>query len=389
MCERFHLPAHTAAITECLCEVLAFVRMNWITRTGFILFVIQSVFSSPRILDLEMFQSPATDPCVNNSVAVKCLPDFENVAFGKDIIASSTCGSPPSSHCLPKRRFGEFNVLTEGGNTDCFICDTIRRYPSTYLTDLHNQNNETCWVSQRQSDIVNADNVTLTLSFGKKFEITYISLQFCSKVPDLIAILKSKDFGKTWIPFQYYSNDCISNFNVSPDTIVSKANEQEVLCSEFFNKLSPQYGTRVAFSTLKERPSSYHFQESPVLQDWVTATDIKVVFKTSPKTGPALIGQNGSESTKQNAFYSVSNFAVGGRCKCNGHASKCIINREGRTVCDCKHNTEGDDCEKCKPFHLDRPWARASKLDAHECVGKLKMINFLALPVQFSGGLLT
>lgn len=46
------------------------------------------------------------------------------------------------------------------------------------------------------------NNVTLTLSLGKKYEITYVSLQFCNQRPDSMAIYKSMDFGKTWLPFQ-------------------------------------------------------------------------------------------------------------------------------------------------------------------------------------------
>lgn len=70
--------------------------------------------------------------------------------------------------------------------------------------------------------------------------------------------------------------------------------------------------TRIAFSTLEGRPSAYEFDTSPVLQDWVTATDIKIV----------LVSPN-----EEKNYYSVADFAVGGRCKCNGHASKCLTNR--------------------------------------------------------------
>ncbi|CAF4271398.1 unnamed protein product, partial [Rotaria magnacalcarata] len=41
---------------------------------------------------------------------------------------------------------------------------------------------------------------------------------------------------------------------------------------------------------------------------------------------------------------------------------------DARLVCDCKHNTAGDECERCKDFHYDRPWARATQRDANECV---------------------
>lgn len=51
-------------------------------------------------------------------------------------------------------------------------------------------------------------NVTVTLSLGKKYELTYISLQFCDTKPDSMAIFKSMDYGETWHPFQYYSSQC-------------------------------------------------------------------------------------------------------------------------------------------------------------------------------------
>ena len=52
------------------------------------------------------------------------------------------------------------------------------------------------------------------------------------------------------------------------------------------------------------------------------------------------------------------------KCECNGHAIKChfsydvFINSMGVSggVCDdCMHNTEGINCEKCKPnFYYDK-----------------------------------
>ena len=48
---------------------------------------------------------------------------------------------------------------------------------------------------------------------------------------------------------------------------------QEALCvSDHLNEAA---GTRIAFSTLGGRPSAEDFEHSPVLQDWVTATDIR------------------------------------------------------------------------------------------------------------------
>lgn len=93
----------------------------------------------------------------------------------------------------------------------CHICDArdskLSR-PPNFMTDLNNPNNLTCWETNPLVTEGDKDNVTLTLSLGKKFELTYVSLQFCGQKPDSMAIYKSMDFGKSWQPFQYYSSHC-------------------------------------------------------------------------------------------------------------------------------------------------------------------------------------
>ena len=54
----------------------------------------------------------------------------------------------------------------------------------------------------------------------------------------------------------------------------------------------------------------------------------------------------------QSYYYAISDFVVGGKCLCNGHADNCdkTSPSTGNPVCDCKHNTTGDDCDKCLPL---------------------------------------
>ncbi|ELU08833.1 hypothetical protein CAPTEDRAFT_28785, partial [Capitella teleta] len=36
-------------------------------------------------------------------------------------------------------------------------------------------------------------------------------------------------------------------------------------------------------------------------------------------------------------------------CQCNGHAGECDRQTEDESdVCHCEHNTDGDNCERCK-----------------------------------------
>uniref|UniRef100_A0AC35U6N7 Netrin-1 n=1 Tax=Rhabditophanes sp. KR3021 TaxID=114890 RepID=A0AC35U6N7_9BILA len=157
---------------------------------------------------------------------------------------------------------------------------------------------------------------------------------------------------------------------------ISQNNEQEAICSNA-HALSA-VGDRIAFATLEGRPSAFRFEQSPILQDWVTATDIRIIFNKPSISNTQLYAIQNAESNNVTAdisediisksYYSMAELAVGGRCKCNGHASRCVYDKKGQFSCDCKHNTFGPDCERCKPFHYDRPWARATSESANNCV---------------------
>lgn len=94
------------------------------------------------------------DPCYDAKLKrpQACVPDFVNAAYGVPVKASSTCLS--------------------GKSIKGHSCDEKANGPY-FLTDLHNPNNVTCW----KSDFVNEDtkeNVTLTVSLKKKYELTYV-----------------------------------------------------------------------------------------------------------------------------------------------------------------------------------------------------------------------
>lgn len=346
------------------------------------------------------------DPCYDEDRPKKCLPDFVNSAFGQRVEASSVCGSNRVE------RFCDVGLNKQTCDY-CHDSEPGHRYPASALTDVHNSNNVTCWRSEPRAALIASpdstpDNVTLTLALGKKFDITYVSLTFCPHAvrPDSIAIYKSVDYGHTWVPFQFYSSQCRKLYGRPFKMTITKSNEQEARCVDHFRSIQGDMNgiqsSRIAFSTLEGRPSAADFDQSPVLQEWVTATDIKVVFHrlhspvtymtnpmlkqqkkysgeffVSKETGVVSSTSAGTSMTTMGAAqappvttYSLSDFAVGGRCKCNGHASKCTKVRDGELACECRHNTAGRECERCKPFFYDRPWGRATSRDASECKGK-------------------
>ncbi|KAF5404161.1 Netrin-1 [Paragonimus heterotremus] len=74
-----------------------------------------------------------------------------------------------------------------------------------------------------------------------------------------------------------------------------------------------------------------------------------------------------SDVLDESEFYAFADLAIGGRCKCNGHAKECILDADNQLRCACEHNTEGPDCERCKPGYMDRPWERANAQKANSC----------------------
>ncbi|XP_023688172.2 netrin-1 [Paramormyrops kingsleyae] len=455
-----------------------------------LLFFLFSLFPSslfsPSLSHSTLRWSSAQDPCYQLDGRPRhCLSEFINAAYSVPVQVSNTLGGP------------ERNVSS--------------------LTDLHNPHNLSCWLGEELSG-----DWTLTVPLGRRFEVTYVSLQFCQQraPPDslYISVLKSMDHGRSWRPLQFYSPDCMGSFGLLPRTsALSRHQEMEPFCSDARPLQKQRGGLVLAFSTLDGRPSSSDFDNSPVLQDWVTATDIRVVFhqqaarKVEPsldeggvlrwRAGSSPIGRghgnrakggivNGSTGARLPDFgkkgtsmkmsardrndrfdkswkvsngrtrqpkdghnmtqkdeslrravalsrkgvakgkgrgrrrkacaegrcdwtiegpergtterelrrrrnnrqingaprkhwgkdfpsalsllsrpaLSLSDLQVGGRCKCNGHASRCLRDAQGRAVCLCEHHTTGPDCDACEPFYCDRPWQRATPSHPHPCV---------------------
>uniref|UniRef100_A0A8C9W7T3 Laminin, gamma 3 n=1 Tax=Scleropages formosus TaxID=113540 RepID=A0A8C9W7T3_SCLFO len=289
----------------------------------------------------------------------RCMPRFENAAFGRAVEASNTCGLPPEDYCAQT-----------GSARSCRRCDAanpLLHHNVTYLTDFHIDEEPTWWQSQSMFHGVQyPQSVNLTLRLGKAFEITYIRLKFHTSRPESFAIYKRTYKEGPWLPYQYYSASCWKTFGKDPKGFLQPGHdERTALCTDEFSDISPLTGGNVAFSTLEGRPSAYNFDQSPVLQEWVTATDILISLNRLNTFGDEFFKD---ANVLRSYYYAISDFSVGGRCKCNGHASECMQDQHGELVCACQHHTTGSDCQACQPFYQDRPWARATAESANECV---------------------
>uniref|UniRef100_A0A3P9KKW5 Laminin subunit gamma 3 n=1 Tax=Oryzias latipes TaxID=8090 RepID=A0A3P9KKW5_ORYLA len=302
----------------------------------------------------------AMDSCYDEGgIPSHCMPKFENIAFNRTVEASNVCGSTPEDYCMQT-----------GSTRSCHYCDASDpelSHNASLLTDFHRNEEPTWWQSQSMFyGIQYPKSVNLTLHLGKAFEITYIRLKFYTSRPESFAIYKRTEEDGPWLPYQYYSASCKKTYGKDAKGFIRPGEEEKTaLCTDEFSDISPLTGGNVAFSTLEGRPSAYNFDQSLFLQEWVTATDLLISLDRLNTFGDEFFKD---AKVLRSYFYAISDFSVGGRCKCNGHASECVKGERGDLVCACQHHTVGADCQKCHPFYQDRPWARATGDSANECL---------------------
>lgn len=291
----------------------------------------------------------------------KCMPEFVNAAYQLQFEATNTCGETDNNL---------FCIQTIYSNKkSCEFCRAGDHDPS-YLTDLHDPQNPTWWQSETMRQGIQYPNhVNLTLHLGKAFDITYVRLLFRSPRPESFAIYKRSSEDGPWVPYQYYSATCRDTYGL-PDSrsIATGEIEARAWCTSDYSDISPLRDGEIAFSTLEGRPSGIYFERSAEIQQWVTATDLRITLDRLNTFGDEVFGD---AQVLQSYFYAISDIAVGARCKCNGHASKCVpstgLHGEHKLVCECRHNTDGPDCEKCLPLYNDVKWKMATSQDVNEC----------------------
>lgn len=93
----------------------------------------------------------------------RCMPVFENAAFGRTVQATNTCGSPPEEYCL--------QMGARHASALCHRCDASdpqHHHNVSFLTDFHSQEESTWWQSQSMAfGIQHPNSVNLTLHLGK------------------------------------------------------------------------------------------------------------------------------------------------------------------------------------------------------------------------------
>lgn len=291
-----------------------------------------------------------------------CLPGPQNIARNNlfELNSEYTCGSPPSEYCRSAQPSG------------CSMCNAsslVDSHPLQYLTD-QNHYKPTWWQSitwwdakQRSLLIDNTLKLKLTLSMNKSFDLTgTFVVNFYSSKPHAFIFERSSDFGETWKPYRYYADNCRSRFpNVSLFTDINS--NMDVYCVED-NSLRAVQGARVVFEPHYTLGTFW----TKKIQDYLTATNFRISLEYPWTDNNEIISQ---EAFLNKYYYDITDIQIHARCHCNGHAPYCFSDGNNINRCNCQHNTDGIDCERCLPLYNNKPWKAAEATNKpNPCEGK-------------------
>uniref|UniRef100_A0A3Q3VQH8 Netrin-1 n=1 Tax=Mola mola TaxID=94237 RepID=A0A3Q3VQH8_MOLML len=301
--------------------------------------------------------SPSPSLSVSRCVDHACSPPIGNLASGRALFAlSHRCGNSSSLHLCPD--------------------DT---HPPALMTDDPFLHPDTWWASGAQQQQQQRDEIRLDLE--TRFCLSHVILVFRSPRPAAMAIERSADFGKTWEALKLYAQNCSADFGLPDDF-----SQPGSLCTSRYSSASPCTGgescpmpvhhpagqmTPYAISTLLARGTCLcHGHADRCVQSLLMWGDItecaRCVLQVS---GRCLCVHHtaGDHCEKCAPLYNdrpwmPANSTSGEsnpcqKCQCHSHADSCHFSQRawlssaGTTggVCDdCKHNTVGRRCHRCR-----------------------------------------
>uniref|UniRef100_A0A803VK11 Laminin subunit beta 3 n=1 Tax=Ficedula albicollis TaxID=59894 RepID=A0A803VK11_FICAL len=343
-----------------------------------------------------------------------CYPAPGDLLLGRapHLRASSTCGlSKPETYCTPH---GQWSMK-------CCRCDS--RLPHSYNGHrvenvLSSAGRARWWQSQN-----GVERVSLQLDLEQTFQLDSVVLHFRSP-PAAMLIERSVDAGRTWQVLQYLASDCATAFPRVPrgppegwqdprcqelrghpvhgGTVKFSVQDLGSTISSSYSQLGPFTNLRINFTELPHIPrQGYH---SP--STFYAVTEMQVlgscfchghaerctpagsqhsagVCVTQQVPGHCVCQHNtaGPHCERCSALFNARPWAPAEdsdphecqRCDCNGHSSSCHFDPElyqasggaSGGVCDhCQHNTEGNNCERCKTNYFRNPRQELSHPEA-------------------------
>lgn len=209
-------------------------------------------------------------------------PPYFNLAEGRNITATATCGdqNSPELYCklvganLGKQDSPNINLIQGQVCDFCDLTDPRRAHPPENAID----GTEQWWQSPPLSRGTRFNEVNLTVDLGQEFHVAYVFIKMAnSPRPGVWVLERSTDNGQTYKAWQYFADsepDCESFFGSDVENHITR--DDSVICETKFSKVVPLEGGEMVISLLNGRPSADNFTYSHVLQEWTKATNIRM-----------------------------------------------------------------------------------------------------------------
>ncbi|XP_053145707.1 netrin-4-like isoform X2 [Hemicordylus capensis] len=261
-----------------------------------------------------------------------CNPAVGNLATGRTPVTLTTCGQNSTElYCS----YPDHNLLRHAsqgcGQPRCTKCNANQPDNSHLpydMTDDFFLNPATWWQSAQG---VHREEIRLDLE--TEFYLTHVIVVFKSPRPAAMVLERSQDYGQTWRPYKYFSVNCTATFGLPDDTT-----EEGSVCTSRYSDAVPCTRGEVHGKCMCRHNTAGHHCErcAPLYNDrpWEPGD-----------------GKTGAPNECR-------------KCRCHNHADSCHFDlstwlasgKKSGGICDnCKHNTEGSRCQRCRPgFYKDR-----------------------------------
>ncbi|XP_074484620.1 netrin-G2-like isoform X1 [Sebastes fasciatus] len=275
-----------------------------------------------------------------------------------------TCGNPPERFCTLENPY----LCSD----ECDASSPDLSHPPQLMGDRERGGLITYWQTVTWSRYPEPLLANITLSWNKSLEVVDdIIVTFEYGRPTSMVLEKSMDKGVTWQPYQYYADDCLEAFGMSPKRVsdLAPSNLTRVICTEQYSRWVGAKEEKIMVFEVRARFGVFagpklinmdalytRMETMKGLRDFFTFTNLRLRLLR-----PALGGTYVQRDNLLKYFYAISNIDVPARCKCNLHASQCVL-RDATLQCDCDHNTSGQDCQRCSQGFKSRSWRPGSYL---------------------------
>ncbi|XP_046546817.1 laminin subunit alpha-5-like [Haliotis rubra] len=153
-----------------------------------------------------------------------------------------------------------------------------------------------------------------------------------------------------WEMWRYFAENC----NDFAQTPMSATDPTTVFCATLTRgdtKNEQQNAFRVELHPASEY--STEFLSNQTVMEYYTASAVRITLVKPASLEPLQ------------SYYAIADIKVDGTCFCHGHSLTCT--GPNMNECVCSHNTEGSNCEKCKPLYNNKPWAMGTPTSSNAC----------------------